>query len=540
VEDIDEIEYERGSTTSKRRRRRRRSTWNEYALFPGELPGYTGWSRPEQTLAGYFDVMHLSHPPMSASSKYHSISTSGDVFSLLLTCNHDRTTTTQDDGDDRGSSATDPSSGYPPYECPQYGGTLFYVRAYGPSVISGIITDHGNSSYTLEMKFVDVGEYTLEVVVTFSLSMEYDEFPAAAAPSSTSIDDGSTASEPGYEGYMVSNFPLQILVVESPTASSSSSSTAMAIIEDDEEAAMRRTSQSWCTLSQLTETSPTSGLYAGHWRVIDKVGHSSHRPLTPDEASVSLDGYRMGLNSLGVRMGYVREGCELIRVHDLVNVMTGGGGGMDGCLGESLGINVARVGDIDVGSTDETDGDESDDVASNGIVDRSTRDIDGNVVFEGVHVIFIGDSVMRLVRFFFLKLIGGSRGFKVTFIETNGGIHATMHNITSTLADIRRSEESANVKSAVLFNSGLHDIDILCSSKRSQTRSKTNVMGEAVSCQDAYREGMTDLVRVLDEYPADLKVFRSTTAGKKQNGGKRELFRVSLEYFVCSQFNDNR
>ena len=100
-------------------------------------------------------------------------------------------------------------------------------------MISGIITDHGNSSYTLEMKFVDVGEYTLEVVVTFSLSMEYDEFPAAAAPSSTSIDDGSTASEPGYEGYMVSNFPLQILVVESPTASSSSSSTAMAIIEDD-------------------------------------------------------------------------------------------------------------------------------------------------------------------------------------------------------------------------------------------------------------------------------------------------------------------
>ena len=84
-----------------------------------------------------------------------------------------------------------------------------------------------------------------------------------------------------------------------------------------------------------------------------------------------------------------------------------------------------------------------------------------------MHVIFIGDSVMRLVRYFFLKLIGDSRGFKVTYIETNGGIHATMCNITSTLADIRRSKETAMGKSAILFNSGLHNINILCSSKRS-------------------------------------------------------------------------
>jgi hypothetical protein len=31
-------------------------------------------------------------------------------------------------------------------------------------------------------------------------------------------------------------------------------------------------------------------------------------------------------------------------------------------------------------------------------------------------------------------------------------------------------------------------------------------------------------VRALDEYPADLKVFRSTTAGKKLASGKKKYF----------------
>ncbi|KAL3817554.1 hypothetical protein ACHAXA_010573 [Cyclostephanos tholiformis] len=447
---------------------------NQYALTRGELPGYTGWSRPEQTLAGYFDVVSLSHPTVTSShSRYHSIIKGGDIFSLLLTCNHNRT-----DGSVVASE--------PPYECPQNGGTLFYVRAYGPSVITGIVTDFRNSSYSVEMTFIDPGEYTLEVVVTFSVPMDFDEFPL-----SDEVD-----VEPGYEGYMVSNFPLQILV----------ESTAPTI---------EGMTKPWCTPSQLTESSPESSLYKGHWQVIDKVAHMSHHPLTPDETTVSLDGYRMGLNSLGVRMRYVHEECELIHIRDLLGAISGG---LDRCLHEQLGFNIPITSDDD-GGMDGPSGDTSnaaDDEDSNSIVNQARVSATGDGKFEGVHVIFIGDSVMRLVRFFFLKLIGGSRGFKVTFIETNGGIHATIQNITSTLAGILRNEESTNVKRVILFNSGLHDIDILCSSKRSQTRSKTNVMRKAISCQDAYRAGMTDLVRVLDEYPADLKLFRSTTAGKKQ------------------------
>lgn len=441
---------------------------NQYTISPGELPGYTGWSRPEQTLAGYFDVTSLSHPPVtSVHTKYHSITKSGDVFSLLLTCNHNRT-------DGMGTEFE------PPYECPQSGGTLFYVRAYGPSVITGIVTDFLNSSYSVEMRFIDPGSYTLEVVVTFSAPIDFDEFP---------LNDDMIV-EPGYEGYMVSNFPLQILV------ESASPST-----ED--------VTKPWCTLAQLTESSPESALYKGHWQVIDNVAHSSHHPLTPDETTVSLDGYRMGLNSIGVRMRYVYEDCVLIHIRDLLSAISGG---MDRCLHDQLGFNIHTGGSSSgVDELSDNISDAADGIASSSTVNQAMKDI-----FEGIHVIFIGDSVMRLVRFFFLKLISGSRGFKVTFIETNGGIHATMQNITATLEEIQRREESTNVKRVILFNSGLHDIDILCSSKRSKTRSKTNVMSEAVSCQYSYRAAMTNLVRVLDEYPAELKVFRSTTAGKTQ------------------------
>ena len=438
---------------------------NHFSLCPGELPGYTGWSRPEQTLAGYFDIHPLSHRTNNLlQSKYHSTVNSGDKFSILLTCNNKVVESEEDEG--------------PPYECPPGGGTLFYVRAYGPNVITGLVTDHYNSSYSIEMQFIDPGEYTLEVVTTFSVPLDYNEFP---------IDDEDESSiEPGYEGYLVSGFPLSILV------------------HPREEEVVDNLSQQkpWCTLAQLTESSPQSALYKGHWEVIDTVARLSHQPLTPDETQVSLDGYRMGLNSVGVRMAFEYEDCELIHIRDLAG---GFHGGVDVCFNEHLGFNIPLRDRWLDNSTE----------AAN----QTTLAIDNdgnstNINFEGVHVIFIGDSVMRLTRYFFLQLVKWSRGIKVTMIETNGGIHATLQDITTTLETIRQEEEGANVKRVIIFNSGLHDVDILCSSKRKRSRNGINITNNGQSCQEAYREGMTKFIHMLDDYPAEMKVFRSTTAGK--------------------------
>ena len=478
--------YNNSSTTTVRQFAKQQSQHmnNQYSLSPGELPGYTGWSRPEQTLAGYFDIDPLSHSPTSNNqaqllqSKYHSIVKSGDKFSLLLTCNHNNNIGVDNDIDEG-----------PPYECPSNGGTLFYVRAYGPAVITGLVTDFQNASYSIEMQFIDPGEYFLEVVATFSVPLDYDEFPL--------LDDD--IFEPGYEGYMVGDFPITILV------------TPSVVMQDDSSLPSDEKDKPWCTISQLTETSPQSALYKGHWQVIDTVARLSHKPLTPDETQVSLDGYRMGLNSVGVRMSFEYEQCDLIHIRDIAGGLNGG---LDKCLNDHLGFHIPQV------SENSTQGDWE----SNELPDRAMISGDGaptnqtNVYdennFEGVHVIFIGDSVMRLVRYFFLRLVGGSIGFKVTLIETNGGIHATMSNVTSTLEAIRKREEGKRIKRAILFNSGLHDIDILCSSKRKSTREKIDVIG-GKSCEDSYREAMTQLVHVLNEYPAILKVFRSTTAGKR-------------------------
>jgi len=462
---------------------------NRFSLSPGELPGYTGWARPEQTLAGYFDITSLSHPPLhkglhetALTPKFHSIVKSGDKFSLLLTCNHNRT-----DVD---------TELEPPYECPPNGGSLFYVRAYGPAVITGLVTDYQNASYAVEMQFIDPGEYTLEIVVTFSVPLAFDEFPL----NQETIDmDEEEIIEPGYEGYMASGFPLTLRVdpAQEPTS----------LLTEG-------TQRQWCSLSQLTETSPQSALYKGHWQVIDNVARSFHNPLTPDGTMVSLDGYRMGLNSVGVRMRYEYEDCELIHIRE---IMGGFSGGMDKCFQEWLGFNL-RLRNV---------GDNSTNMSSNRTIAGQNSMANGaekveplrqDDRFEGIHVIFIGDSVMKLVMGFFSKLVRDSFSVKVSFLETNGGLHLTMSNITSTLEDVRQTEKGANVKRVILFNSGLHDIDILCCSKRRGTRVKAKIASKGKSCSDEYREAMMQFVQVLNEYPAELKVFRSTTAGWQKYG----------------------
>ena len=445
---------------------------NQFSLSPGELPGYTGWARPEQTLAGYFRIESSSHD--STTPQYHSIVQSGDNFSLLLTCEHDDNST---------------------YACPD-GGTLFYVRAYGPSVITGNVIDHSNTSYTIEFHPIDIGKYTVEVVVTFSAPLEMEDFPLNW--NGAGVDD---EEEPGYEGYLVHGFPITILVHDDD----------LTIREMDK-------TKQWCELNQLTEIAPVSSLTVGHWQAIDHVGRSSHQLLTRDDASVSLDGYRMGINSLGVRMQYEYEDCELLHIKDIVGSPNGENGHvMDRCLSD-LGYKDYQP-DPTIMSHNGTD-----------TFNPSGTDIDN---FHGVHVIFIGDSVMKLEMGFFNKLLIGSdrnqmahrsRGFNVIFVETNGGLHSNLSNIKSVLHRILIKDEQMQKNSAlpnrrvVIFNTGLHDIDILCSSKRKRTRNITIDVNSNESCASAYRNMIKQLVQFIDSYPADIKVFRTTTAGETYHG----------------------
>mmetsp|Transcript_20086 Transcript_20086/g.41714 ORF Transcript_20086/g.41714 Transcript_20086/m.41714 type:complete len:778 (+) Transcript_20086:103-2436(+) len=494
------------SQATEQNRSRIHHALNPFALLPGDLPGYTGWARPEQTLAGYFDIERSSHPgpiardiPSSSTqqyTKYHSVVKSEDKFSLLITCNNDKIL------DSNRESLVEP-----PYLCPEEGGSLFYLRAYGPSVISGNIIDHHNRSYSVEMYPVDPGEYTVELVVTFSSPLNFDDLPInrakSVAKTQSSLEyENEEEVEPGFEGYMVAGFPLLIWVDPLFPGKSSKQGSV------DE--------KPLCNITQLTDSSPLSSLSKGHWQVIDHVARSSHQPLTPDESGVTLDGYRMGLNSVGVRMQYSFEDCELLRIRDIFDGMTDGTGHIfERCL-DNLNYdrsNITNFSRYDFDIEKQNNGTVGLDLAIGRRVDS----------FNGIHIIFIGDSVMKLEMGFFTKLVTDPRsrsifqGLKISFLETNGGIHATMANVTSKLNAILENEGNQS-KKVILFNTGLHDVDILCSSIRSRSRGSKEEINDTKACVDLYREALEDLTRVIDAYPAQIKIFRSTTAGWQKYG----------------------
>ena len=92
-----------------------------------------------------------------------------------------------------------------------------------PAVIAGDVVDFRNLSYAVQLRFADPGEYTLEVVVTFSAPPDFDELPlrqrgpASDGPggeggAAGEAGGGGGEEEPGYEGYMAAGFPLSVCV----------------------------------------------------------------------------------------------------------------------------------------------------------------------------------------------------------------------------------------------------------------------------------------------------------------------------------------
>jgi hypothetical protein len=134
-------------------------------IAPGELPGYTGWGRPERTLAGYFAV----------SNKVQNITTVGEDWLVDLQCR----------GHPNCKTAT----------------SWFYARAYGPAIVSGQIVPMGHGAYRIRFQPMDPGLYTVEVVVTFSNPPSIDSFP---------LPDG--AAPVLYEGYLIAGFPWTLTV----------------------------------------------------------------------------------------------------------------------------------------------------------------------------------------------------------------------------------------------------------------------------------------------------------------------------------------
>jgi len=379
---------------------------NDVTLSIGELPGYTGWARPEHTLVAHYHIQSTSASPVVVRKTWYT-----DVQ-----CSHT--------------------------ECSN-GGAQFFIRAYGPAVITGTVTDRKDGSYRIEVKPHDPGTYYLEVVLTSSVSRPWFDYPLK-----------NNQTDPLYEGHLLPGFPLRMVVQRRA--------------EDD---SMNTSKKTWCAFEQLVEENSTSGLNKGRWLLADTVRSRSHTPVTP-EGSISLRGYQFGVNSLGVSMQYVPADCNL--------------------------LSFAQFG-------------------ASHIADKCIADM-GTIGNHSVHIIFVGDSVMKLQyeSFEMLRAPAKTRTIRTSFITMKGGIVLNLNILKDTLRSIHTM--NPNEQRMILFNSGLHDSDRMCCSDFRFTRFKYNLTTDDYVCLDLYREKMMDLVDFMSTYPADLKVFRSTTAGWQRYG----------------------
>lgn len=225
-----------------------------HQLYPsiglGELPGYTGWARPSYTDAPFYQIEYLTPGPRLAQN----------IFTLIVQCQSPR--------------------------CSTHNWAQFYVRMYGPSILTGKVTSINRGRYRIEFLPRDVGKYWVEVVLTFSNGEDVGNFPI------TENEAIRKSSDPAYEGYLLPGFPFAIEVAGYGFASPH----------------MNRL----CGADDLRIESLDDGLRVASWKVLDKVNSMNYGRSR--NKVVDLAGYQDGRNSLGIWADYQPTNCNLIPI----------------------------------------------------------------------------------------------------------------------------------------------------------------------------------------------------------------------------------
>ena len=215
----------------------------------GELPGYTGWARPSYTDAPLYEIESVTPAPHFAH----------DTITIIVHCLSPR--------------------------CSTFFSALFYVRMYGPAILTGKVTSVSKGKYRIEFLPRDVGSYWIEVVLTFSKGEDIGNFPISeskAIPKS---------SDPSYEGHLLPGFPFAVDVTDDGLANSHTNRL--------------------CGADDLRIESLDDGLRVARWKVLDKV-NSVHYGRSGNKV-INLSGYQDGRNSLGIWADYQPTNCNLIQ-----------------------------------------------------------------------------------------------------------------------------------------------------------------------------------------------------------------------------------
>jgi hypothetical protein len=464
---------------------------NPMALTPGELPGYTGWARPEWTLAGFFSIQQ---PPATTTTTVqpapHFVTVMGESFSILVECQ----------GHDDCSKAS----------------SLFYLRAYGPAVLPGrvVVVDAiqemtrqkqttqedmvTGSRYEFQFRPMDSGVYTVEAVLTFSNPPPLDLFPLPAI-----------YEQPVYEGYLLPGFPLQVVVLEAPATTA----TAPAFLEESSSPQPSSTEQRYCTRAELTETSSFSAVSKARWKVTSKpngAGYTSKTLTRQKEQqqqqlqTISEDGYKQGIHSIGIQMAYTyySPACDI--VPKLAFLKRQGNNNPFYHCGKVVATTT---------TTTTTPSDSS-----------SMSISTGGKTEQNIVVIFIGDSTMRIQHAMFEGYVNHLPNVQTAFIDLYHGYRWVQKQVENTiqaqLDEIQRRHPDA--LKVVLFNTGLHDIHRLCGQEWAKDR-RDYLKNDALAagtfrCTLEYKTLLDEFATLIQEFPAQLKVFQTTTAGWPKYG----------------------
>lgn len=372
-------------------------------LYPGELPGYTGWARPSSTLAGSFEMVR----PCSRTTQVDT------EWTCRIQCRH---------------------------KACRRGGSLFFVRAYGLAVLPGRVKDYRNGKYDVTVLPLDEGVYTVEVVLTFSNPPAFDKFPL------------KKYTEPAYEGYMLPGFPLFVSVVGSESSQSSPRISSNAI------------AQPICTMADMLESSPTSAIETGRWLVEEKM---IYRLFSPSQHSntVSLEGYRRGENSLGIRMDFHRKECSFVDEATLKDPRT-----LQTCLRSKP--HPKRL----------------------------------------WHILFVGDSNLEK-QFELFRDVEIFRPWSfLSYISTKDGLRKRLPEVEHFLRELLENDAIEGVQKdyVIIFNSGLHDIVFLCGN--GYFGIEPDLARGNARCVDTYHQQIRQFANMIKQFPSVMTVFQTTQA----------------------------
>lgn len=382
------------------------------SLAVSELPGYTGWARPATTLAGLFRIKQRDTHAVALQN-----------WSLTLTCD------VCSGGEDHYHS-------------------WFYVRAYGPAILTGVVEQHEGSSvdYVVTFHPVTAGQYTVEVVLAYSHPIDPEGFPLAL----------EQLPPPYFEGYLVQGFPLQLIVWDAASAITAYHQ------------------KPYCAVEQLT-VSELSATDTPLWRRATWTVTSTNKQMMHHDKStvpkVTLEGYQRGHNSLGFTAAFQYTDCRLIEHLDLVT-------------------------------------------------DVTTTKTCSKAVTDQVHIILIGDSVMRLQKDW-IKRHMPSEKVLVTFMEIFGGALRCARLSGPNVIQFQNPAPGATAahRTVVIFNTGMHDIHRLCGHQWIDDRTKYLTEDELrFSCTTNYRTAIRELADAVLKIPAAVHIFQTTTAAWPKYG----------------------